>query len=112
MVFTANYSANYYVLPWFEWSCKLEFLLAGLEKQVPSFHSRSILASQQGEAVNRSVPVPGFASARSYSQKHLFSGLDCNLRSALSGNLVAAVAVGQHLDDVRLGAAGLSIRHR
>src|ERR1051326_1022204 len=100
--FTANYGANDFIFARFRRSGKLKFLLARLEQEVPSFDMASILGSEQGEAVDRAIAVPGFASTCGHAQEQLLAGLDGDLRSALSGDLVATVAVGGDLDNVRL----------
>src|SRR5258708_683255 len=99
MVFTANHGADHHVLARFGGGGEPELLIARLEQKVPSFHLGSIFGSQQGEAMDRSIPVPRFAAASGHSEKHFLARLHGDLRSTLSGYLIAAVAVGQQLDD-------------
>ena len=110
MIFAANYSANHNVLPRFGRSRQNEFLLARLKQQIPSLHLASILGPQQGEAVDRSIPVPRLAPASRHSQKYLLASLDGDLRSALPSDLITAVAVGQQLDDMSLRRSCLGAR--
>src|SRR5579864_5681845 len=102
MFFAANYRANDFVMARFGGSGKEKLLLSGLEEQVPTVHSGSILGSQQGEAMDGTIPIPRFRSSGRDPQKDLFARLDRDLGNALPGDLITAVAVGGELDDMGL----------
>src|SRR5579863_3124210 len=118
VVFTANHSADDDVLARFRRSDEMKLLRSGLEEQIPSLNFGSVLGAQKSETMNRSIAIPGFASASRHVQGHRFAGLDGDLRRALPGDLVAAVAVGKQLNDAGLSAGagdrsehGASERH-
>src|SRR5260370_6001907 len=102
MFFAANYRANDFVLARFGGSGKEKLLLPGLEEQVPTVHSSSILGSQQSEAMDGTIPIPRFRAAGRDPQKHLFARFHRDLGNMLARDLVAAVTVGGELDDMGL----------
>src|SRR5271170_8002030 len=104
MVFAADNCTYHFVLARVAGSGEVKFLLSRFEQQIPPVHSGSILSPQNGEAMNRSIPIPGLASARGNSEKDLLSRLHRDLGSALAGNLVPAVTIGDDLDHPLLGA--------
>src|SRR5262249_47573126 len=106
MVFTANYGTYHFILARFVRSGEEELLLTWLEQQVPSFHSGSILGSQQGEAMYRSVAIPRFTPVRGYPQEHLLACLDRDFRGMQPSHLIAAVSISSNLNDMRLSNGG------
>src|ERR1039458_3095093 len=109
MLFAADHRANHLVAPRFVGSGEEELLRPRLEEQVPTVHPGPVLGSQQGKAMNRTIAIPRFAPGRRHASHYLSARLDGDLRSALSSNLVTAVAVGSDLDDAGLRAGS---RHR
>src|SRR6266700_6015047 len=87
MIFTANHCADHFVLARLVGGRELEFLLAGLEEQVPPVDPGPVLGSQQGEAMNRTVAIPRFAFVRRHAQEQLLARLDHDLRSPQPGDL-------------------------
>jgi hypothetical protein len=112
VVFTANHSADHYIFPRVGRGRKSKLLQPWLKQQIPSLNLGSILGSEQGEAVDRSVSIPRFAPASGYSQNYWLSSLDRYLGSAFAGDLISAVAVGKNLDDMNLWRSGLGARAR
>src|ERR1700730_1461286 len=99
VVFTAYHCTDNFVISRLGRGGQKELLRAGLEQQAPSFHFSSILGPQQGKAMNRSIPVPGLASAGRHPQEQTLTGLDGDFRISLPRDLVAAVAISQQFDD-------------
>src|ERR1700685_2502250 len=102
MIFTANNRANNFVGARFHGRCKVELLRPGLEEEVPSLDPCAILGSQKSESMNGTIAVPRLSLVRRNSQSELLARLHRDLRCFLSGDLVAAVAVGRNLDDALL----------
>src|SRR5579863_4428581 len=94
VVFTPNYGADHDIFARLRRSREVKLLGPGDEEQAPSVYFGAILGAQQGEAMNRSITIPGFASSSCNPEKHLFAGLDGDLGRAQPGHLVTAVAVG------------------
>ncbi len=84
-----------------------KFLRARSEQKLPALHFAAVLGPQQREAMDGSIPIPGFGSAGRDPQKYLLAGLDGDFRCSLAGNLVPAVMICREFDDPRLcGSVG------
>src|SRR5580692_851633 len=104
MIFAANHRTYNLVRARLAGSRKREFLLPRLEEQIPPVHPGPVLGSQQREAMNRTIAIPRLAPVCRDPQKHLLAGFDGDLGTRKSRNLVTAVAVSRHLNDVDLRA--------
>jgi hypothetical protein len=109
VIFTANYRTHHNIFTGLRGRDQLKLLLTGPQQQVPALYFRTVTGAQQGEAMDRSVPIPRFCLVRQNAKQDRLANLQGDFQLAPDRRFIATIFIGHYLDYVQLILVCLSL---